>query len=74
MNSTPIREGDLVKVTYGPYNDAVGVVSDIMEECSVIRVHSKNGNVYAYADAVRVLVVPRSIDRQEFSKELVRVY
>jgi hypothetical protein len=45
-------EGDLVKVTSGTYADAVGHVEDIMPECSVIRIHAKDGKIYADADAV----------------------
>jgi transcription antitermination factor NusG len=45
-------EGDLVRVTSGVYKDAEGVVDDITEECSVIRIHAKSGTVYADADAV----------------------
>ena len=52
MNEAKYAEGDLVRVTSGIYADAVGVVDDIKPECSVIRIHAKEGTVYADADAV----------------------
>ena len=49
---TSYTEDDLVKVTSGVYADAVGVVDDIKDECSVVRIHAKDGFIYAYTDAV----------------------
>ena len=73
MKHTPLQEGDLIKVTSGIYEDAVGVVSDIQPECSVIRIHSKSGTIYSYAEGVRPLVLPASIDNAATSKALVRI-
>lgn len=55
MNKASYAVGDLVKVTSGIYADAVGVVDDIKEECSAVRIHAKDGMMYAYADAVQKL-------------------
>jgi len=70
MNQTKVAEGDLVKVTSGTYADAVGVVTDIQPECSVMRIHSKGGTVYALHGAVRLLALPEAV-QYSTSKELV---
>lgn len=72
MNLTSLREGDLVKVTSGVYEDVVGIVSDIQPECSVIRIHSKYGTIYSYADTARPLVLPASIDNTTTMKALTQ--
>jgi transcription elongation factor len=54
MNTT-YGEGDLVRVTSGVYKDAEGVVDDITKECSVIRIHAKDGIIFADADAVEII-------------------
>lgn len=72
MNQTGIAEGDLVKVTSGVYADAVGVVVDIQPECSVMRIHSKGGNIYALSGTVRALSLPDAV-RYSTSKELMRI-
>lgn len=53
MKKPSFAVGDLVKVTSGVYADAVGVVEDMQPECSAVRIHAKDGNVYAYTDAVQ---------------------
>jgi hypothetical protein len=70
MDQSDISEGDLVKVTDGVYTDAVGVVVDIQPECSVMRIHSKGGNVYAHHGAVRILALPEAV-RISTTKELM---
>jgi transcription antitermination factor NusG len=53
MKTASFAVGDLVKVTSGIYADAVGVVSDVQPECSAVRIHAKDGNVYAYTDDIQ---------------------
>jgi len=60
MKKMDYAEGDLVKVTSGIYADAVGTVSDIQPECSAVRIHAKDGNVYAYAEAIQKLPEPKT--------------
>lgn len=57
MNKPSFVVGDLVRVTSGIYADAVGEVADMHPECSAVRIHSKDGNVYAFVDAVQKLSV-----------------
>jgi hypothetical protein len=57
MKTATYAVGDLVKVTSVIYADAVGVVDDIKDECSAVRIHAKDGNIYAYADAVQKMPV-----------------
>lgn len=52
MTKSVFAVGDLVKVSSGVYKDAVGVVDDLRDECSTVRIHTDEGNVYAYKDAV----------------------
>lgn len=72
MNQTLLKEGDLIKVTSGIYEDVVGVVTDIQPECSVIRIHSKSGTIYSYAGHARPLVLPASIDNTTTMKALTQ--
>lgn len=58
MNTASFVVGDRVKVTSGIYTDAVGVVADMHPECSAVRIHAKDGNVYAYTDAVQKVPEP----------------
>jgi hypothetical protein len=55
MKQPDYAVGDLVKVTSGVYADAVGAVSDIQPECSAVRIETKEGFAYAFADAVTKL-------------------
>jgi hypothetical protein len=72
MNQPSIAEGDLVKVVSGVYADAVGVVVDIQPECSVMRIHSKGGSIYALEGTVRHLPLPIAVELST-SKDLVRM-
>jgi hypothetical protein len=69
MNKASYAVGDLVKVTSGIYADAVGVVDDMHPECSTVRIHAKDGNLYAYTDAVQSMAaVPLKITRPPLKK------
>lgn len=72
MNQTLLKEGDLIKVTSGVYEDSIGVVTDIQPECSVIRIHSKSGTIYSYTGAVRPLMLPAAIDNTTTMKALTQ--
>jgi transcription antitermination factor NusG len=58
MKSAQYVEGDPVRVTSGVYVGAEGIVEDLQPECSAVRVHTKEGNVYAYLEAVAKIVKP----------------
>lgn len=69
MKTASYAVGDLVKVTSGIYVDAVGVVDDMHPECSTVRIHAKDGNLYAYKDAVRSMAQePLKITRPPLKK------
>jgi hypothetical protein len=68
MNSPDYAVGDLVKVTSGSYADAVGVVEDLPDECSVIRIQSNGDRLYAYKDAVTKLPSPQKSVRSAIKK------
>jgi transcription antitermination factor NusG len=56
--NTPVKEGDPVRVTSGVYKDAEGIVEDLQPECSVMRVRTNSGNVYALLNAVEKIHPP----------------
>jgi transcription antitermination factor NusG len=60
MNKPSFAEGDLVKVTSGAFADAVGVVDDLRDDCTAVRIHAKDGPVYAFTDTVVKLPTPGS--------------
>lgn len=60
MKQASFAVGDLVKVTSGIYADAVGEVTDLQPECSAVRIQAKDGNVYAYRDAVQKMPVDKA--------------
>lgn len=66
--SSTVSLGDLVRIVSGPYADAEGYVSDIHPECSVMRVHTKSGEVYGYKDAVKFVPTPITGKRNSLLK------
>lgn len=58
MPLAQIVEGDPVRITFGVYKDAEGIVEDLQPECSTVRVHTKEGNAYAYVEALAKIVKP----------------
>lgn len=57
MNTT-FTEGDPVRVTSGVYKNAEGIIEDLQTECSVMRIHTKAGNVYAMVGTVEKIMPP----------------
>jgi hypothetical protein len=56
MNQAIIDVGDPVRITAGTYKGAEGVVEDLMDECSAVRVHTKEGAAYSFLEhAVRII-------------------
>lgn len=51
-------EGDPVRITSGVYAGAEGIVEDLRPECSAVRIHTKEGNAYAYLETVAKIVKP----------------
>lgn len=53
MSTEKLKLGDSVKVSSGIYQGVHGTVSDIQDECSVVRIKDTNGeNVYALLETV----------------------
>lgn len=61
MKSSLLVEGDPVRITSGVYAGAEGVIEDLQPECSAVRVHTKEGNVYAYLEHADKIVKPRPV-------------
>ena len=55
MNSSELKAGVFVKVLAGPYKDTVGVIEDIQDECSAVRIGTREGNAFALLDDLKVL-------------------
>lgn len=56
-----LKQGTFVRVLAGAYKDTVGVIEDIQPECSAVRIGTREGNAFAFADAVQVLPSPDAV-------------
>lgn len=61
MKSALFIEGDPVRVTSGVYAGAEGIVEDLQPECSAVRIHTREGNAYAYVETIAKIVKPMPI-------------
>lgn len=50
-----LEQGTFVKVLEGAFKDTVGVIEDVQDECSAVRIGTREGNAFAMIDAVKVL-------------------
>lgn len=55
MISSQFAEGDPVRITFGTYKGAEGVIEDLQPECSAVRILTKTGRVYALLGAMQKL-------------------
>lgn len=53
--------GDAVRITSGVFAGAEGIVADLAPACSVVRVHAKTGNAYAYVTDLERVVKPMRV-------------
>lgn len=58
MTTNTMRVGNKVEVLEGVYAGETGTIADIQPECSVIRIESGTGSIYALIDTVRPVQNP----------------